>query len=303
MLQGAPVALPPGAPHVIVVGNEKGGAGKTTMAMHVAVGLLKLGQRVSTIDLDSTQQSLTRYTENRRIWANYRRIELELPAHRYVSRARSPRPVENDAEELAALETAISSFDRSTDFLVIDTPSNDTYLMRLAHLMADTVLTPLPDSFLDFGMLASIDPITHEVTGTGPYAAMMCEARRRRRQVDGALIDWVVVRNRFSLSWLLGQSLGKLAMRLGFRDIEGCAERVVYRQFFLSGLTAFDPLDEITLGDRPNRLHVAAQHEMRDLITQLKLPINELGRRRAAIRAEWAASAAAPLETSDILAD
>jgi chromosome partitioning protein len=303
MLQGAPVALPPGAPHVIVVGNEKGGAGKTTMAMHVAVGLLKLGQRVSTIDLDSTQQSLTRYTENRRIWANYRRIELELPAHRYVSRARSPRPVENEPEELAALETAISSFDRSTDFLVIDTPSNDTYLMRLAHLMADTVLTPLPDSFLDFGMLASIDPITHEVTGTGPYAAMMCEARRRRRQVDGALIDWVVVRNRFSLSWLLGQSLGKLAMRLGFRDIEGCAERVVYRQFFLSGLTAFDPLDEITLGDRPNWLHVAAQHEMRDLITQLKLPINELGRRRAAIRAKWAASAAAPLETSDILAD
>jgi cellulose biosynthesis protein BcsQ len=113
------------------------------MAMHVAVGLLKLGQRVSTIDLDSTQQSLTRYIENRRIWANYRRIELELPAHRYVSRARRPRPVENEAEELAALETAISSFDRSTDFLVIDTPSNDTYLMRLAHLMADMVLTPL----------------------------------------------------------------------------------------------------------------------------------------------------------------
>jgi chromosome partitioning protein len=264
---------------------------------------LELGQRVSTIDLDSTQQSLTRYIENRRIWANYRRIELKVPAHRYVSRVQSPRPVENEAEELAALETAISSFDRSTDFLVIDTPSNDTYLMRLAHLMADTVLTPLADSFLDFGMLASMDPITHEVTGTGPYAAMMCEARRRRRQVDGALVDWVVVRNRFSLSWLLEQSLGKLAMRLGFRDAEGCAERVVYRQLFLSGLTAFDPLDEITLGDRPNRLHMAAQHEMHDLIAQMKLPINELGRRRAAIRAEWAASAAAPLETSDVLAD
>jgi chromosome partitioning protein len=196
MLQGAPVALPPGAPHVIVVGNEKGGAGKTTMAMHVAVGLLKLGQRVSTIDLDSTQQSLTRYMENRRIWANYRRIELELPAHRYVSRARSSRPLENEAEELAALETAISGFDRSTDFLVIDTPSNDTYLMRLAHLMADTVLTPLPDSFLDFGMLASIDPITHEVTGTGPYAAMMWETAAGAT-VDGALTRLVVVRNRF----------------------------------------------------------------------------------------------------------
>jgi chromosome partitioning protein len=33
------------APHLIVVGNEKGGSGKTTIAMHVAVALLKEGRR------------------------------------------------------------------------------------------------------------------------------------------------------------------------------------------------------------------------------------------------------------------
>ena len=58
MLHEAPIAGQK-APHVIVVGNEKGGSGKTTIAMHVAVALLKDGQRVGTVDLDSNQKSLT----------------------------------------------------------------------------------------------------------------------------------------------------------------------------------------------------------------------------------------------------
>ena len=302
MLQAAPVARQ-AAPHVIVVGNEKGGSGKTTIAMHVAVALLKAGQRVGTIDLDSAQKSLTRYVENRQIWADYRQIELEIPAHHYVSRAEGGKLDENEAEELSAFEAVISRFDQSVDFLVIDTPSSDTYLMRLAHLMADTLLTPLHDSFLDFGTLASTDPITHEITGAGHYAAMVCEARRRRRLFDRSLIDWVVVRNRFSSSRLIDRSVGKLGMILGFRELEGCAERTVYRQLFPSGLTAFDSLDETTLGDRPNRSHAAAVQELGDFVALLKLPINECGRRRAAARAEWIACAGAPLDTHDLLAD
>ncbi len=300
MLHGTPLALR-GVPYVIVVGNEKGGSGKTTIAMHIAVALMKAGQRVGTIDLDSNQKSLTRYIENRRIWANYWRIELELPSHCYLPRAESAKLDENETEELASFETAMSNLGRSVDFLVIDTPASDTYLMRLAHLMADTLLTPLNDSFLDFGSLASIDPITHEISGVGHYAAMVCEARRQRRQVEQDLIDWVVIRNRFSLSRMVDHSAAKLGMRLGFRDIEGCAERFVYRQFFPSGLTAFDSLDKTILGDRPNRSHMAAQREMQDLIALLKLPINERGRRRAAVRAEWIASADAPLEIDSVL--
>ena len=132
---------------------------------------------------------------------------------------------------------------------------------------------------------------------------MVCEARRHRRQVDGALVDWVVIRNRQSLIRVVGHDFAQLGVRQGFRDLEGCLERVVYRQFFLSGLTACDTLDETTLGDRPNRWHVAAQREMHELLTLLRLPINESGRRRAAVRAEWIASADNPLETDGILAD
>lgn len=301
MLQQAPLVQK--APHVIVVGNEKGGSGKTTLAMHVAIALISDGQRVGTIDLDSNQKSLTHYVANRGIWANHRGIKLQGPIHRCIPRAEGARLEDNEAEELAAFESAIRSFEDSADFIVIDTPANDSYLMRLAHLLADTLLTPLNDSFLDFGTLGAIDPLTHEVTETGHYAAMVCEARRRRRLFDRSHIDWRVVRNRFSLGRLVDDSLDKLAMRLGFRPLDGCAERIVYRQLFPSGLTAFDPLDAATLGTPPGRLHLAAQKEARALYARLQLPINDRARRRATARAEWFASAALPLETHDLVAD
>ena len=301
MLHEAPIAMQR-APHVIVVGNEKGGSGKTTIAMHVAIALLKHSQRVGTIDLDRNQKSLTRYVENRRIWSKQRAIALETPVHRYVPGTEGARLEENEAAELAAFQSAIASFDGSVDFLVIDTPAHDSYLMRLAHLVADTVLTPLNDSFLDFGTLASVDPIAHEVTETGHYAGLVEQARRRRRLFDRSHIDWLVIRNRFSLGRLVDDSLGKLAMRLGFRPLDGCAERIVYRQLFSSGLTGSDPLDESTLGSRPNRLHIAAQREVHDLYALLQLPTKDRALRRAAAR-EWLASCNLPLETHDFLAD
>jgi chromosome partitioning protein len=172
MLHDAPIAVQK-TPHVVVVGNEKGGSGKTTIAMHVAVALLKEGQRVGTIDLDSNQRSLTHYIENRCIWANHQGIELETPIHSHIPRAEGAKLDENEADELAAFEAVIAGFGQSVDFLVFDTPAHDSYLMRLAHLAADTLLTPLNDSFLDFGTLASIDPVTHEITETGHYAAMV----------------------------------------------------------------------------------------------------------------------------------
>ena len=300
MLHAAPFSVP-GSPHVLVVGNEKGGSGKTTIAMHLAIALLKLGQRVATIDLDANQKSLTQYIENRRIWANYRRVELEVPVHRSVAQTGDRKTGDSEAEQLAVFEQAVASIGESVDFLVIDTPSAETYLVRLSHLVADMLITPLTDSFLDFGTLASVDPITREVTAMGRYAAMVCDARERRRSYDQHRIEWVVVRNRSSLSHLVDRSLGKLAMNLGFRSLEGCAERILYRQLFPSGLTALDTLDERTLGDRPTRVHQIAQEETRDFVELLQLPINGRDRRTATARTEWFAATA--LDNIAILAD
>jgi chromosome partitioning protein len=298
----------PRSAHVIVLGNEKGGSGKSTTAMHIAVGLLKAGQRVATIDLDSRQKTFTHYVENRRDCAKRSGVALQVPDHYCVARGEGVRVDENEAAEFAGFAAAINEVEHSHDFVVIDTPGNDTYLMRLAHSMADTLVTPLNDSFLDFDVLGTVDAATFEVTGVGHYAQMMRYARRQRRIVDGGLTDWIVVRNRLALlgshnKKMVGECLDRLGLRLGFRPTEGFSERVVYREFFPLGLTALDDLDEGLLGSKPNLAHLTARQEVRRLIEELKLPIDERGRRRAAARAEWLAAQERPLDTDDLIAD
>ena len=307
MLLQAPIGLPrPG--HVIVVGNEKGGSGKSTTSMHVVVALMKAGQRVATIDLDSRQKSLTHYIEHRRAWAERTGIKLEVPTHYSIIRAAGANVDENEATEFACFAEAITAVEHCHDFVVIDTPARDSYLMRLAHSMADTLVTPLNDSFVDFDVLGSVDPATFAVTGVSHYAEMARDARRQRRLVDGGLTDWVVIRNRLATlgsrnKQLVADCLNELSLRLGFRLAEGLAERVVYREFFPRGLTALDDLDETTLGVRPNLSHVTARQEVRLLIDALKLPLDERGRRRAAARAEWFAALDKPLDTHNLIAD
>lgn len=295
-----------GSAHVVVLGNEKGGSGKSTIALHIAVALLKAGQRVATIDLDCRQRSFTHYIENRRAWARRTGLGLEIPYHHCIDLGDSMQIADNESAEFAQFSAAVSEVERSYDFIVIDTPGTDSYLMRLAHAMADTLVTPLNDSFMDFDVLGTIDPATYVVTGESHYTEMVRDARRKRRQLDGAGIDWIVVRNRLSMhgsrnKQLVAGGLNDLSFKIGFRSIDGLAERAVYREFFPRGLTALDDLDEATLGARASISHMAARKEVTGLLRQLKLPVDERGRRRAANRAEWFAQAGKPMDTLDTI--
>jgi chromosome partitioning protein len=292
--------------HVVVVGNEKGGSGKSTTAIHVAIALLKAGQKVATIDLDSRQKSLTHYVQNRKSWARREKLPLEVPLHFCVARAEGLRNDENENAEFTAFAETIGSVEHTHDFVIIDTPGSDCYLMRLAHAMADTLITPLNDSFVDFDVLGTVDPETYALTGTSHYSEMVRDARRQRRKVDQEAADWIVVRNRLSTlgsrnKRLLSEGLQSLGLQLGFRATDGFSERVVYREFFPRGLTALDDINETTLGTRPNMSHVTAREEVQALLRALMLPIDEKGRRRAAARAEWFNSAHKPLEVHDLL--
>src|SRR5262249_42698368 len=239
-------------------------------------------------------------------WARRTGADLQIPHHTCVTLGASMQIAENESAESSQFASAVSELERAYDFIVIDSPGTDNYLMRLAHAMADTLISPINESFLDFDVLGSVDPTTYAVVGVSHYATMVRAARRQRRLLDGVVADWVVVRNRLSMlgshnKQLIADVLDQLALRLGFRAIDGLAERVVYRELFPRGLTALDDLDETTLGQRPNMAHVTAREEVMALLRHLKLPLDERGRRRAAARAEWFSQLDLPLEVDDII--
>src|SRR5215475_7293394 len=184
-----------GSAHVVVLGNEKGGSGKSTTALHIAVALLQAGQRVATIDLDCRQQSFTRYINNRCAWARRTGVDLELPVHRWIKLGETMQIADNENTELQQFMEAVSAVERTFDFIVIDTPGTDSYLMRLAHSMADTLVTPINDSFLDFDVLGTVPPQPYLLPSKSPTPEMTRYSRRKRQQLVGATPDWIVARN------------------------------------------------------------------------------------------------------------
>ena len=294
--------------HVIVCGNEKGGSGKTTTTMHIVVALLKSGYKVATIDLDTRQKSLSRYVENRRNWSKSAGLDLELPDHFHFERSALDSANDGDSEDFATFAGVLNDIEQSHDFVVIDTPGSDSYLMRLAHSMADTLITPLNDSFVDFDVLGKVDAISNEVYAVSHYATMVREARRQRRIADSGVLDWIVVRNRLSSLSSRNQinllnSIKELSIRLGFRLADGISERVIFREYFPMGLTALDDLDHNTLGTKPTLSHLAARQEIRQLLNSLRLPIDDRGKKRAAARRVWLTTGQTPVTMPDIFAD
>jgi chromosome partitioning protein len=263
--------------HVIVLGNEKGGSGKSTTAMHVLVALLKTGARVASIDTDGRQRSLTRYVENRAAWRRKSGMALELPTHFTVPPGEGDRLADIEEREFRAFAEAVSRTEYGYDYVVVDTAGANTYLMRVSHAMADTLITPINDSFVDLDVLAAVDPETYAVTHLSHYAELVEEARRQRHLVDSRATDWVVVRNRLARfdtrnRRKLDSALADIAGRLGFRLAPGISERVVFRELFPRGLTALDDLDRKALGAEPTTSHVGAREEVAALIAALNLP-------------------------------
>ncbi|HWV20953.1 MAG TPA: division plane positioning ATPase MipZ [Devosia sp.] len=275
------------AAHVIVVGNEKGGSGKSTTAFHLAIYLLYQGYKVASIDVDSRQQTLTHYVRNRRDWARQRGLSLPHTTHFHLPLARGDSLKENNRVEFDLFRQAIAEVEQSSEFIVIDTPGFDTNLTRLAHSLADTLVTPVNDSLIDLNVMAHVDPVTGEPRELSHYARLVQRARSERLAIDGRTIDWVLVRNRISMlsSRNMRQvqtMLERIAMRLGCRVSDGIAERVIFRSLFATGMTVFDPLDDELLGGVPSMSHTSARQEYRALVAALNLPFS----RRAEARRE-----------------
>lgn len=262
--------------HVIVFGNEKGGSGKSTTCMHVATALAREGRSVAAIDLDLRQRSLGRYLENRA--ARTARGETALPCPMPVAFPPEGRTGPATAEEARALiSEALAGIDGMAEIVVIDCPGAYTPLSQAAHERADTLVTPLNDSFVDFDLLARLDPQTGEPGGPSVYAEMVWRARQMRAREGLPPIDWVVLRNRLGVQQMhnkrkVGTALSELSRRIGFRVVPGLTERVVFRELFPRGLTILDLADDGAAQGGLTLSHVAARQEMRELMAALALP-------------------------------
>ncbi|ANT60475.1 MULTISPECIES: division plane positioning ATPase MipZ [Roseobacteraceae] len=261
--------------HIIVVGNEKGGAGKSTVSMHLATALVRMGHRTGALDLDLRQRSVGRYIENRRRFCESEGIELAIP--RYLDlpevQPEALAPGENAFDH--RLSAAVAQLETDCDFVLIDCPGSHTRLSQVAHSLADTLVTPLNDSFIDFDLLAHIDSDGEKILGPSVYSEMVWNARQLRAQAGLQPIDWVVLRNRLGAQNMVNKmkmekALTKLSKRIGFRIAPGFNERVIFRELFPRGLTLLD-LKDIGVGNL-NISNVAARQELRELVKALELP-------------------------------
>ncbi|WP_199503852.1 division plane positioning ATPase MipZ [Qipengyuania sp. YIM B01966] len=257
------------SPHRIVFANEKGGTGKSTTAVHVAVALAYQGARVAAIDLDPRQRTLHRYFENRAETESRRGITLP-GARAEVFRG----------ETLAELEALAAEVGEGCDFVVFDTPGRDDEFARHVATQADTLVTPLNDSFVDFDLIGQVDAETFKVRKLSFYAELIWEARLKRSRAtieqQRREMDWVVVRNRTGHTEArnmvrIERALTELSKRVGFRIANGLSERVIYRELFPSGLTL---LDKGHLGELGTS-HLVARQELRALIAGLNLPVRQ----------------------------
>ena len=264
-----------GLAHIIVVGNEKGGSGKSTTCMHVATALCRMGHRVGGLDLDLRQKSFGRYVENRRAFMARAGLNLPTPDYRDLPEVAPSdlAPGENAFD--ARLSAAVAALEPISDFILIDCPGSHTRLSQVAHSLADTLITPLNDSFIDFDLLARVDYETGKVKGPSIYSEMVWNARQLRAQAGLKPIDWIVLRNRLGAQQMhnkkkVGAALEELSKRIGFRVSPGFSERVIFRELFPRGLTLLDLKD--TGVDQLNLSNIAARQELRDLMRELRLP-------------------------------
>lgn len=271
----APVSVTPA--HIVVVGNQKGGSGKSTTAMHIAAALMAGGSRVATMDLDARQGTLSRYIENRKAYMASKGVNLPMPTHRSIEPSTVASVDVARAHDQHAVERAVQDLSGRHDYIIVDTPGTDNFLSRIGHSYADTLVTPLNDSFVDLDVLAKIDSDTFAMTRPSQYAEMVFQVKmqKARRDRSNRTFDWVVLRNRTGQldsrnQRAMEEALDKLSSRVGFRVISGFSERVIFRELFLDGITLLDlrqPGSEVKM----NMSHLAARQEVRDLMLAIGL--------------------------------
>lgn len=151
-----PKASPQNRPgKVIALLNQKGGAGKTTLATHLAGELATAGGRVTLLDADPQGSALD--------WAQRRMQNGEARLYGVFGLARDS--LHQEAPQIAL----------QADYVVIDGPPRVAALARSALLAADLVLIP-------------VQPSAYDVWASHEMVALVAEAQVFRPQLRAAFV-------------------------------------------------------------------------------------------------------------------
>ncbi len=260
--------------HIITFGNEKGGSGKSTTAMHIFAVAAHSGYKVGVLDLDLRQLSFQHYIENRIKTATVQNVDLPMPIMFALQESQLDSKIQSQVEEERFFTEGLENLEKDCDIIMIDCPGSNSNFARMAHSVADLLITPMNESFVDFDMLAKIDPATEKISGPSLYSEIVWEARKLRKSAGLDPLDWIVVRNRMSTNRAhnrrrVSKKLKEFSQRIGFRTAPGLSERVIFRELYTKGITLLDVPYIST--ENTSMSHVAARHELRELISALRL--------------------------------
>tara|TARA_B100001250_G_scaffold404451_1_gene420460 strand:- start:151 stop:942 length:792 start_codon:yes stop_codon:yes gene_type:complete len=259
---------------IVVFGNEKGGSGKSTTAIHILIALCYKKKRVGALDLDIRQKSLFRFLDNREKYCSTSNIQIPIPEKYYIAPSEKDSKLESNFEDEKNFADALNYLEAKCDFIIIDCPGGLSNYVKMAHTVADTLITPMNDSLIDFDLLAKTEGKSGKVIGPSVYSEMVWSSKQLRASAKHPPIDWIVVRNRVSQvysknKYQVGKALTNLSKRIGFRLSTGFSERVIFKELFLSGLTLLD-LEHLENWN-PNISHISARQEIRVLLDSLNL--------------------------------
>lgn len=182
---------------IITVAQQKGGAGKTTLAAHLAVAWAETGRRVAIVDIDP-QGSLSRWHDRRRSAGNGVGDAL---THVRITGWRTQREVERLARE--------------HDMVVVDSPPHAETEARIAVRSAALVLVPVQPSPMDLWATEPTLALAREekvpvllVVNRVPPRARLADALIGRLGELGAPVARTHIGNRIQYAAVLAEGLG-----------------------------------------------------------------------------------------------
>ena len=252
--------------HIIVISNEKGGTGKSTISMHLAIDLLQQGFKVAAIDLDGRQGTLSKYVENRKKFCRTHNLVSPIPSIFTYAPQEDVTLIEANRENISS---RINELAKDYDAIIIDTPGTKNYLFEEAHYHADTLITPISDSLIDLNVLADINIDSQTIGRPGHYASFIWDIKKKLASQGHNYLNWIVIGNKTSNynsknKNIVFEYLEKLGKLFGFRFTPGLKDRIIYKELFLLGLTVLD-MSHPELKMKMTMSHLAAKREVKTI--------------------------------------